>query len=46
MIVAVAGAGGRMGGLVAQTIADAPEMELGPLYDPRCRIDGGRSHDR
>jgi 4-hydroxy-tetrahydrodipicolinate reductase len=35
MIVAVSGAGGRMGGLVAQTVADAAEMELGPLYDPR-----------
>ena len=35
MIVAVSGAGGRMGSLVAQTIADAPDLDLGPLYDPR-----------
>jgi len=35
MIVAVSGAAGRMGSLVAQTVVDAPDMELGPLYDPR-----------
>ena len=35
MIVAVSGAGGRMGGLVAQTVADTTDLELGPLYDPR-----------
>ena len=34
MIVAVSGAGGRMGGLVAETIRDAEGLELGPLYDP------------
>ena len=34
MIVAVSGAGGRMGSLVAQTVAAAPDLELGPLYDP------------
>jgi len=34
MIVAVSGAGGRMGSLVAQTVADAADLELGPLYDP------------
>jgi 4-hydroxy-tetrahydrodipicolinate reductase len=36
MIVAVSGAAGRMGSLVAQTIADAPDMDLGPMYDPRA----------
>lgn len=35
MIVAVSGAGGRMGSLVAQTVADTRDLELGPLYDPR-----------
>lgn len=34
MIVAVSGAGGRMGSLVAETVAAAPDLELGPLYDP------------
>jgi 4-hydroxy-tetrahydrodipicolinate reductase len=34
MIVGVSGAGGRMGTLVAETIAAAPDLELGPLYDP------------
>jgi 4-hydroxy-tetrahydrodipicolinate reductase len=34
MIVAVSGAGGRMGGLVAETIADTSDLDLGPLYDP------------
>ena len=34
MIVAVSGAGGRMGSLVAETIADTPDLDLGPLYDP------------
>ena len=36
MIVAVSGAAGRMGSLVAQTIADAPDIDLGPMYDPRA----------
>ena len=36
MIVAVSGAGGRMGSLVAQTVADTPDLELGALYDPRA----------
>ena len=35
MIVAISGAGGRMGSLVAQTVSDTPDLELGPLYDPR-----------
>ena len=35
MIVAVSGAGGRMGSLVAQTVADTRNLELGSLYDPR-----------
>jgi 4-hydroxy-tetrahydrodipicolinate reductase len=35
MIVAVSGAAGRMGSLVAQTVANTPDLELGPLYDPR-----------
>jgi 4-hydroxy-tetrahydrodipicolinate reductase len=35
MIVAVSGAGGRMGSLVARTVADAADLDLGPLYDPR-----------
>jgi len=35
MIVAVSGAGGRMGSLVAQTVADTTDLELGRLYDPR-----------
>ena len=34
MIVGVSGAGGRMGNLVAETIASEPDMDLGPLYDP------------
>ena len=34
MIVAVSGAGGRMGSLVAETIRDASDLEPGPLYDP------------
>lgn len=34
MIVAVSGAGGRMGSLVAETIAASADLELGPLYDP------------
>jgi 4-hydroxy-tetrahydrodipicolinate reductase len=34
MIVAVSGAGGRMGVLVAEAIAEADDLELGPLYDP------------
>ena len=34
MIVAVSGAGGRMGSLDAQTVADSADLELGPLYDP------------
>ena len=36
MIITVSGAGGRMGSLVAQTVANAAEFELGPLYDPRA----------
>jgi 4-hydroxy-tetrahydrodipicolinate reductase len=35
MIVAVSGAGGRMGRLVVETIAGTPDLDLGPLYDPR-----------
>ena len=35
MIIAVSGAGGRMGKLVAEAIAGAPDLDLGPLYDPR-----------
>lgn len=35
MIVCVSGAGGRMGSLVAQTVAADAGLELGPLYDPR-----------
>ncbi|MEN8234499.1 MAG: 4-hydroxy-tetrahydrodipicolinate reductase [Actinomycetota bacterium] len=34
MIIGVSGAGGRMGRLVAETISDADDLELGPLYDP------------
>jgi len=34
MIVGVSGAGGRMGRLVAETIAAADDLELGPLFDP------------
>jgi len=34
MIVSVSGAGGRMGSLVAETVAVSPDLELGPLYDP------------
>ncbi len=34
MIVSVSGAGGRMGSLVAETVAASPDLELGPLYDP------------
>lgn len=34
LIVAVSGAGGRMGSLVAQTVAHTADLELGPLYDP------------
>ena len=34
MIVAVSGAGGRMGSLVAEAIRNADDLELGPLYDP------------
>jgi 4-hydroxy-tetrahydrodipicolinate reductase len=33
-VVAVSGAGGAMGRLVAETIAAAPDLELGSLYDP------------
>lgn len=32
--VAVSGAGGRMGGLVAETVAAAPDLDLVALYDP------------
>ncbi len=34
MIVSVSGAGGRMGSLVAETVAASPDLELGQLYDP------------
>jgi 4-hydroxy-tetrahydrodipicolinate reductase len=34
MIVSVSGAGGRMGSLVAETMAASADLELGPLYDP------------
>lgn len=34
MIVAISGAGGRMGRLVAQTIDETPDLVLGSLYDP------------
>ncbi|MCL1693045.1 MAG: 4-hydroxy-tetrahydrodipicolinate reductase [Actinomycetia bacterium] len=34
MIISVSGAGGRMGSLVAGTVAVSPDLELGPLYDP------------
>jgi len=36
MIVSVSGAGGRMGSLVSETVAEAADLELGPLYDPRA----------
>lgn len=35
MIVAVSGAAGRMGRLIAETVARTDDLELGPLYDPR-----------
>ncbi len=35
MIVSVSGAGGRMGSLVAETMAASADLELGPLYDPK-----------
>ncbi len=34
MIVAVSGAGGRMGNLVAETVAASADLVLGSLYDP------------
>jgi 4-hydroxy-tetrahydrodipicolinate reductase len=34
MIVAVSGAGGRMGSLVAKAVDASPDLELGALYDP------------
>lgn len=34
MIVAVSGAAGRMGSLIAETVAGTDDLELGPLYDP------------
>jgi len=34
MIVAVSGAAGRMGSLIAGTVADADDLTLGVLYDP------------
>lgn len=37
MIVSVSGAGGRMGNLVAETVAASADLELGPLYDPNHR---------
>ena len=33
-VVAVSGAGGRMGSLVAETVAGREDLELGALYDP------------
>lgn len=36
MIVSVSGAGGRMGSLVVQAVADAAGLEVGPLYDPNA----------
>lgn len=36
MIVGVSGAGGRMGRLVAETIARSGSLTLGGLYDPQC----------
>lgn len=32
--IGVSGAGGRMGALVASTVADTPDLELAALYDP------------
>ncbi len=34
MIIGVSGAGGRMGSLVAETIQQTEDLDLGPLYDP------------
>ncbi len=34
MIIGVSGASGRMGSLVADTVAATDDLELGPLYDP------------
>lgn len=34
MIVGVSGAAGRMGSLVAEAVAAADDLDLGPLYDP------------
>ena len=34
MIVGVSGAAGRMGSLVAETVAQTDDLELGALYDP------------
>ncbi len=34
MIIGVSGAGGRMGRLVAETVAASADLELGALYDP------------
>ena len=45
MKVAVSGAGGRMGGLVAETIRSAPDLELGGLYDSKAIPDRGVSTD-
>jgi 4-hydroxy-tetrahydrodipicolinate reductase len=45
MKVAVSGAGGRMGGLVAETIRSAPDLELGGLYDSKAIPDQGVSTD-
>ena len=42
--VAVSGAGGRMGHMVATAIADATDLHLGHLYDPAN--DGGMVGDR
>jgi 4-hydroxy-tetrahydrodipicolinate reductase len=35
MIVGVSGAAGRMGRLVAETLRQTDDLELGPLYDPQ-----------
>ena len=46
MIVAVSGAGGRMGSLVAQTVATHRSRARSALRPSRCRFDGGWCHDR
>ena len=39
--VAVSGAGGRMGGLVARTVSETDGLELVGAYDPRTRGEAG-----